>query len=109
MKDRQRLEDIRTAIRAVQAYAVSNYETFLADEKTQDAIMYNLIIMGEAANQITDEFQEQHPTIPWSAIIGTRNVIVHGYNQVRLEIVWKIIERDLESLLNQVEAALKDS
>ncbi|MBI3159060.1 MAG: DUF86 domain-containing protein [Chloroflexi bacterium] len=107
MKDRQRLEDILAAIRAIQGYAVPNYDAFLADNKTQDAIMYNLIIMGEAANRISDEFQEEHPEIPWSAMIGTRNVIVHGYDQVRLEIVWKIIERDLQTLLGNVQSALE--
>ena len=57
--------------------------------------MYNLIIMGEAANKISSEFQEQHPEIPWSSIIGTRNVIVHGYDQVKLPIVWDIISKNL--------------
>jgi uncharacterized protein with HEPN domain len=71
-----------------------SYDEFLADAKTQDAILYNLII-GEAANQISDEFQERHDTIPWSSMIGTRNIIIHGYNQVKLQIVWKILQRDL--------------
>ena len=64
--------------------------------------MYNLIIMGEAANQIEDSFQEAHPEVPWSAMIGTRNVIVHGYDQVKLQIVWEIIKRDLETLKQNI-------
>ena len=57
--------------------------------------MYNLIIMGEAANKISSAFQEKHPEIPCSSIIGTRNVIVHGYDQVKLPIVWDIISKNL--------------
>jgi uncharacterized protein with HEPN domain len=98
MKDRKKLRDILDAIQAIEAYTLSSYEEFLEDEKTQDAILYNLIIIGEAANQISGEFQEEHYTIPWSAMIGTRNIIVHGYDQVKLQIVWKILTRDLNSL-----------
>lgn len=72
------LEDMLQAITSIESYAVSSYDAFLEDEKTQDAIMFNLIIIGEAANQISREFQEIHPEIPWSSVIGTRNVIVHG-------------------------------
>ena len=83
MKDEKRLRDILGAIKAIDSYSVSSYDEFIADTKTQDAILYNLIIIGEAANQISDEFQEKHQTIPWSSMIGTRNIIVHGYDQVR--------------------------
>ena len=98
MKDEKRLRDILNAIKAIDSYSVSSYDQFIADTKTQDAILYNLIIIGEAANQISDEFQEKHHTIPWSSMIGTRNIIVHGYDQVKLQIVWEILQRDLESL-----------
>ena len=55
------LQDMVKAIETIEAYSVPSYEAFLADEKTQDAMMYNLIILGEAANQIPDSFQEKHP------------------------------------------------
>ena len=90
------LQDMLDAITSIESYAVSSYGAFLDDEKTQDAIMFNLIIMGEAANQISDEYKEKHPEIPWSSIIGTRNVIVHGYDQVKLQIVWDIIYKNLQ-------------
>ena len=59
MKDKKKLRDIVHAIEAIETYSVSSYDEFLADGKTQDAILYNLIIIGEAANQISDEFQER--------------------------------------------------
>ena len=106
MNDRKKLRDILDAIETIEAYSVSSYEQFLADTKTQDAILYNLIIIGEAANQISDDFQEQHHNIPWSAMIGTRNIIVHGYDQVKLQIVWRILQRDLENLKIEISKAL---
>ncbi len=99
MKDTKALlQDMWQAIVSIESFAVPTYDAFLEDEKTQDAIMFNLIIMGEAANRISEEFQDKHPEIPWSSIIGTRNVIVHGYDQVKLQIVWDIIHKDLPTL-----------
>jgi len=106
MKDEKRLRDILGAINAIDSYFVSSYDEFIADTKTQDAILYNLIIIGEAANQISDEFQEKHHTIPWSSMIGTRNIIVHGYDQVKLQIVWEILQRDLDSLKEKISRVL---
>ncbi len=60
--------------------------------------MYNLIILGEAANQIPNDFQAEHPDIPWSSVIGTRNIVVHGYDQVKLQIVWEITQKNIQPL-----------
>ncbi|KAA3643859.1 MAG: DUF86 domain-containing protein [Chloroflexi bacterium] len=102
MRMTKRLEDMLSAIQAIEGYQVSSFEEFKGDERTQDAVMYNLIILGEAANQIEDSFREEHPKVPWSSIIGTRNVIVHGYDQVKLQIVWEIIQRDLQELKQSI-------
>ena len=107
MKDEKKLQDILAAIEAIETYSVSGYDEFLSDPKTQDAILYNLIIIGEAANQITDEFQEKYSTLPWSSMIGTRNIIVHGYDQVKLQIVWEILQRDLETLKYEIAKILR--
>lgn len=105
MKDNQKLlQDMLKAIESIEAYAVSSYDAFQKDEKTQDAIMFNLVILGEAANSIPREFQEMHPEIPQSSIIGTRNIIVHGYDQVKLQIVWDIIQKNLQPLKGSLRA-----
>lgn len=99
MKDiNKRFQDILNAIDSIESYRVEDYSAFLEDEKTQDAVMYNLIIMGEAANQIPGTIQGEHPEIPWASLIGTRNVIVHGYDQIKLLIVWDILQKDLPRL-----------
>lgn len=108
MKDQLRLKDMLAAVEAIESYAVADYQQFISEGKTQDAVMYNLIIMGEAANQISQQFQDAHGSIPWSSIVGTRNVIVHGYDQVKLQIVWEIIHRDLGKLKKELQKVLKD-
>ena len=100
------LSDMIDAIESIESYHVSSFENFLDDEKTQDAIMYNIIILGEAAKRIDQEFQDEHPEIPWASIIGTRNVIVHGYDQVKLQIVWDILSKDLPSLKIKLQSIL---
>jgi uncharacterized protein with HEPN domain len=106
MKDEKRLQDILDAIKSIEAYSILEYEAFFGDKKTQDAILYNLIVIGEAANQISEEFKEKFPAIPWSSIIGTRNIIAHGYDQVRLEIVWGILQKDIKALKEEIIRAL---
>ena len=90
--------DMIEATGSILSYAVQSFDEFVVDEKTQDAVMYNLIILGEAANSLPEQYQEDHPEIPWSSIIGTRNVIVHGYDQVKIHIVWDILQRDIKPL-----------
>lgn len=100
------VSDMIHAIESIESYHVFSLEAFLDDEKTQDAIMFNIFILGEAANRIGQEFQEKHPEIPWSSIIGTRNVIVHGYDQIKLQIVWDILTKDLSSLKNKLQSII---
>jgi uncharacterized protein with HEPN domain len=107
MKNITRLNDMLKAIAAIETYSPRSYDRFLKDQKVQDAIMFNLVVLGEAANKIETDFQERHPQIPWSSIIGTRNVIVHGYDQVRLSIVWEIIQNDIEGLKLAIESVVK--
>jgi len=100
------ISDMIHAIESIENYYVLSFEAFLDDEKTQDAIMFNIIILGEAANRIGKDFQEEHPEIPWASIIGTRNVIVHGYDQIKLQIVWDILTKDLPSLKNKLQSII---
>ena len=74
---------------------------FLQDEKTQDAVIRNFEIIGEASNNIKrhhPEFSEQHPEVPLNFAYEMRNALAHGYFRVDLEIVWKTIHADLPEL-----------
>jgi len=94
------------SIEAIETYTVSSFDTFQQDEKTQDAIMFNLVILGEAANKIPDDFQEAHPEFPWSSMVGTRNLIVHGYDQVKIRIVWDIIQNNIPQLRETLKTVI---
>ncbi|HCO93195.1 MAG TPA: hypothetical protein DIU00_04460 [Phycisphaerales bacterium] len=73
-------------------------EDFSKDQKSIDAVARNLEIMGEAANRLPDEFKESHSEIEWYKIVGLRHRIVHEYFGVDLEIIWRILQKDLPEL-----------
>lgn len=96
--DRERLSDILEAIENIEKYAAEGKEAFEQDELIQTWILHHLLILGEAAAKVSDEFQEEHNRIPWSQIIGMRNILVHHYFGIDLEVVWGLIEKDLPEL-----------
>ena len=74
------LDDIRISIEKIQRYTAGLDEaSFLADEKTIDAVVRNLEIIGEVAKQLPAEFKKRHPAIAWTQIAGLRNRIVHAF------------------------------
>lgn len=81
---------------------------WLADEVRRDAVMYRLIIIGEAANHCSPDFRIRHPAINWRSIIGFRNFSVHEYFSVEWDIVWDTITDDLPILARQVAQILRD-
>jgi uncharacterized protein with HEPN domain len=97
------LDDVRVACAKIGRY-LAGYDqaAFLADEKTIDAVVRNLEVVGEAVKQLPAEFREQHPRIPWRQIAGLRNRIVHDYAGVDLEIVWHISQEALPAFLLQI-------
>ncbi|MDP2209658.1 MAG: DUF86 domain-containing protein [Bacteroidota bacterium] len=78
----------------------------MMDDKTIDAVIRNFEIIGEAANQVPESIQEKYPEIEWYKIIGLRNRIIHEYFGVDTEILWKIIEKDLEKLKQDINNIL---
>jgi uncharacterized protein with HEPN domain len=64
--------------------------------------------VGEAATNVSDEFKNTHADIPWRRIVGTRNVLVHGYAQIDLDILWDIVDVNLPDLITQLEKALAE-
>ncbi len=71
------------------------------DSKTADAVIRNFEIIGEAANRLPEEFKDKHPEINWFRIRGFRNRIVHDYMGIDYEIVWTIIEKDIDGLASE--------
>ena len=80
---------------------------FLADRKTQQAVILNLIVLGEAASKIALEFPEftmAHPALPWQQMRGMRNRMAHGYFDIDLDVVWDTVQASLLALPRQMVA-----
>lgn len=93
------LSDILESIDRVTQYIEGlSLETFSEDQKSIDAVVRNLEIIGEAANRLPDEFKGKHPEVEWHKVVGLRNRIIHDYFGIDLEIIWQIIHRDLPAL-----------
>jgi len=80
-------------------------EGFLADKRTQQAVIMSLIVIGEAATKVMDgyaEFVNQHQQVPWRSMRGMRNRIAHGYFDTNLDVVWDTVKTALPELLGQL-------
>ena len=80
-------------------------EDFLSDRKTQQAVILNLIVLGEAATKIATEVPEfvaAHPEIPWQQMRGMRNRMAHGYFDINLDVVWDTVQMSLPALQRQL-------
>lgn len=107
-RDRDRLQDVLKAADLVASFTDGyTLERFLDDPLVQSAVLRQLQIVGEASRHMSDAFKAAHPEIPWHRIVGMRHVIVHGYNEVELEVVWSVVERFLPETAEMVAAALK--
>lgn len=84
------------ALRLARGYTENQKkEDFLEDRKTQQAVILNILIIGEAATKVSNEhpeFVSKHPDFPWQQIRGMRNRMAHGYFEINLDIVWETIQ-----------------
>jgi len=98
------LDDMLQASIKIKQYTEGyDFDAFMNDEKTIDAVIRNFEIIGEAANRINPEFRQSHPEIEWNRIRGFRNRIVHDYFGIDNEIVWLIIESYLDNLIETLK------
>ncbi len=97
------LVDIVERIRRVDASAAEGREAFLASVEKQDAILHNLQLLGESVRRISEELKARHPEVPWRDIAAFRNVVVHDYLSVDLDLVWGIVVERIPELRVQIE------
>lgn len=102
------LEDIAEAVKLILEDYVSgiNFEEFDKDKKTQDAVIRQIAIIGEAVGKLDKNFIENHPGLPGKEAVAMRNVLVHDYDWVDKEEVWRTIEQDLPKLKETAEKIL---
>jgi uncharacterized protein with HEPN domain len=107
LRDREYLLDILESARLVCGYLRDKTEQeFLDDVQCQDSVIRRLEVIGEAARRISDEGRAALPDLPWKAMIGMRNVMIHGYDDVDLAVVWNTVKDDLPKLVEALERSL---
>ncbi len=102
------LLDIYKRTERIEAFVQEGKIVFFQSLLIQDAVIRNLEVIGEAANNLSKEFHQQYPQIPLGKIISFRNLLIHGYDQVSLYRVWEIIDKDLPLLKSQVKVILEE-
>ena len=104
--DRERLRDVLEAIERIEKYAVRGREALEDEELLQAWVVHHLMIVGEACRALSAEFRTKHPNEVWLLAAGLRNVIVHEYFGIDLDVVWNVIERNLPALRESVQEIL---
>ena len=104
------LQHIALAIQRIQRYVGGLSDTaFAADDKTQDAVLRNIEVIGEAARNVQRhhaDYAAAHAEVPWALMVGMRNRVSHGYFAVDRDLIWATVQQDLPALLSQVNALL---
>jgi len=99
----QYLADMVEAADAIRSFIRGmSREAFDSDKRTQDAVIRNLEVIGEAVKNIPDAFKKEHPEISWHSIAAMRDKLIHGYFGVDADIVWRTVTEDLPALEGQV-------
>ncbi len=103
------LKDILEAVEKVEEFLRGmEFDEFKRDEKTIFAVCHALEIVGEAANRLSEEFRKDNVDFPVRQAVEMRNFLIHGYDQVKLEVLWKTIEVDLPKLKKMVMEIVGD-
>lgn len=110
LRDRERLVHIKEAIDRILRYTEDkSYEDLVADDMMYYAVVKNIEIIGEAANMLTQSFQQAHPDTPWKMVKGMRNYIVHEYFQIDDIVVWDVVKSNIPELREQITRYLSDT
>ena len=103
MDNKSTLLKMISIIEKIQSYIDGfDYEKFVQEDMIVEACAFNFGQLGELSHRLSDEFQNTNSTIPWKAIYGMRNKIIHDYDGVNLKVVWETITEDLPALAEQL-------
>jgi len=104
-----RIEDILESLERIYKYTHEiHLDQFKSDQRTIDAVVRNLEIIGEAARHVPDSIVQEYAEIPWKYMMGMRNILIHEYFGVNVEIIWQTIKHDLPPLKSQLVNIMRD-
>jgi uncharacterized protein with HEPN domain len=108
-RDRQALADIITAIEQILRYSQNlDRENIQNDDEKQAAILYRLVIIGEATKRLSQEYRDRYSMIPWRQMAGLRDVVVHDYDELDFEILWNVVHINLPDILPDLKSILDE-
>lgn len=103
------LYDIQEAVNKIIVFTKGySYKKFSTDERTIDAVIRNLEVIGEASKHIPKKLKDQYPEVDWRAMVGLRNIITHEYFGVDLKIIWKTVRERIPQLNKHIESIIAD-
>jgi uncharacterized protein with HEPN domain len=109
-RDAATVLDIHAAATRVRHYVTGKSRgDFLEDELTRDAVILQIIVLGEATKRLSTDFRAAHSEIPWSQIAGMRDHLVHGYDQWDFEEVWKVAAGEIPALIDRLALLMPPS
>lgn len=98
------LWDMLDAARQIQDFIQGvSFSKYNGNKLIQSAVERQFEILGEAARRVSQEFQEEHPEIPWRPIIGLRNVLAHEYGEIKADRIWRIASEDVAELVRKLQ------
>ena len=102
------IEHILAAINKIEKYIIDyDFDRFISDEKTHDAVVREIEIIGEATTHLVTEFKDKYPDVSWQDIKGMRNHLIHEYWDVNLEDIWQTVQEDLPVLKKILQPILE--
>lgn len=96
------LEDVEEAAEKILRYTSGGEAEFRASGVLQDAVLRQLLVIGEAVQHLPEDLLEREAGIPWTRVVGMRNRVVHGYREINMDVVWNSVEHDLPRLQEAV-------
>lgn len=108
-EDRVYLLHIRDALQCIRDYTQAGEKAFFSDRKTQDAVLRNFEIIGEAVKHLSADLKNRYPGVPWKRVAGMRDKVIHDYFGVNLKLVWETIRGSLVDFERHIHSILQSS